>query len=185
MIMTLIIKTICIILFGTIIFLLLMAIILFYEYIYMTLNERKINAKKDIAAIIMIRRDWYDCFSIYYGVSWLIRLLKKEGPFMIFRDISREKFIKIIKSPKYTKFYIFGHGWIGGIHFPKGIKLIYYDIDTKRKAKFVGQYHCNHGKGVSLAEKLKAKEFDINYKKRLSPLNYLYFMIMYFKSRKN
>jgi len=121
--------------------------LLCYEYVHIRLNEKVISAQKDIAAIIIINRDWYDFFSIYFqGISWFVRSLKK-GSFRIFRNIDCEKFVEIIKSPQYTKFYIFGHGWIGGIHFPKGIKLIYNDIDTKRKAKFVGQYHCNHGKG--------------------------------------
>lgn len=91
-----------------------------------------------------------------------------------------------IENPHADYIYLFGHGFKGGLTFYNADESIskfeYSSVNPTFSKKFIGQFHCNQGNGLSLVELLlKKPDVDNHYFIPGYTLNFLLWFDIRFK----
>lgn len=116
-----------------------------------------------------------------YFVSDCIRLLiegfrKKNITYNSYVCQKKEDFIDIYQNNKAIGLWVFGHGAYSHLYFDEGY-LFYRDLPNNTERKdFIGQFHCNPCKGVSLIEKNHPKSYFISHYMRIAMQNRCYIL---------
>lgn len=134
------------------------------------------------AAVIIMKKNPMDYLQ---GIGWLLKSFKQAGAqYKVFLCNSPEEFKQIVSEVDANELYILGHGKRSQVYFKEGAHFDYKNLAKCPKKKFVGQYHCNHGGGKSLADYLEAQESDVTMHKRCNIEIYIIFLFKYIRSKK-
>ena len=137
------------------------------------------------AAVILIKKYSDDEIKLFtLGISWLLKYFKNiNQPYKVYLKPNASKFKQIVKDEKADRLYIIGHGKKKCIDFESGQSIKYEELKDSPKKQFIGQYHCNHGGGKSLADYIESEEKDITNFYRLNFSIYFKFLLKYIKSK--
>jgi hypothetical protein len=125
-------------------------------------NEISDNEKHHAIIVIAtdLRTKFANCFS---GVSTLLISFTFQNPRIAHKlyFCSNEGDVRnVIENPNATHVWIFGHGLKHGVTTGKNV-LYYCEVKNIPQKEFIGQYHCNHGGGKSLADYNHPKICDV------------------------
>ncbi len=151
---------------------------------YIQNNSSYLSFEKNRTAVIFIKKKAGDEIRLFMqGTSFLLKyFMVVHQPYQVYLWPSVNLFKQIVKNKKISELYIFGHGRINGIYFSQ--QFIDYSLFQEYPSKmFVGQYHCNHGQGKSLADYLRATNRDVSNFYRFNVCNLLRFLLLYIRSK--
>jgi hypothetical protein len=145
-----------------------MIFFLFPSAIYCWIKEKNQNSQfhensAHHAVIVNATRPWTK-FAIYAVGAYILLLNFEKNhnpiPYRLYVCSTPEQLKDVINSEDTTFLWIFGHGEKHAVDFGKRT-LFYCDVRNAPRKGFIGQYHCNHGDGVSLVEYNSPNHFDL------------------------
>lgn len=81
-------------------------------------------------------------------------------PYWIYECSNKQQFKEILENPNIRSIWIFGHGVRHGVDF--GHEIAYYcEMNCINHLNFIGQYHCCHLGGASLADINNSDNSDV------------------------
>lgn len=143
------------------------------------------SSTENFAAIILIKKSPDDDIGLFtQGICWLLKYFKNiNQSYKVYLNPNPREFKQIVNDEKADRLYIFGHGKRNCLKFESGLYIKYKELKDYPKKQFIGQYHCNHGGGKSLADYIEVEEKDISNFYRFNLLTYFKFLLKYVNSK--
>jgi hypothetical protein len=140
------------------------SLVLIYNY-FVLRNAKKGESEDHDTAIIIANQETFSIKNLIlssysYSFKHFFKLMKIKGvKYKIFEDLTIEKFDNLIKEHGIKNYYLFGHGSKHAFSLYEEVPIYYCKYaDIGLDKDFVAQYHCNHGKGKSLADYIVRNE---------------------------